>query len=463
MFKPTHKISAVYFFIDAVIIFLCFFISLLLANSFNLSFHIEYIYIYGFWAVLIIIALQRKKLYSTDRTQTIPKEALLVLTSVFYVSLITGVVLFFLGIQSITRSMFGWSFVYLCVGLSLWRMLKRIMLRYLIVDGFHNFNTLIVGVSKKAHLLMEEIKARPYLGLRIVGVLDDEEKAAVALDLPVLGGQSDFEKVCKKYFIDEVFIADASSEKVISRINHIAQKMQIGVRIIPTGLTLKESVIDMDSLGSISFLTIKERETHPSNLLLKRMLDLSIAVPLFILVSPVMAAIALLIKIDSPGPVFYMQKRAGKRKMAFSLYKFRSMVAGAEELKSSLLASNEVRDGIIFKMRNDPRVTRVGRFLRRYSLDELPQLYNVIKGDLSLVGPRPLPIEESDRIEYYHMPRLNIKPGITGLVQVRGRSDLSFSQWAKLDLWYMHNWSLGLDLKILLWTIPAVLQGEGAY
>jgi len=461
MFKPTHKISAVYFCIDAVIMFLCFFMPVFLANNFNFSFHREYAYIYGAWWALLIVSLQRKKLYSTDRTRTIPKEAVLVVSSVFYVSLVVGVILFFLGPQSITRSMFGWSFVSLCVWLSLWRVVKRMILRYLIANGFHNFNVLIVGANKRAHMLLEETRSRPYLGLRFVGALDDDGK--ITPDLPVLGKQSDFEKVCKKHFIDEVFITDAASEKIISRINHAAQKMHIGVRIIPRELDLKESVVGVDSLGSVSFLIVKERKPHPSNLMSKRLLDIAISIPLFIVISPLMAVIALLIKLDSPGPVFYMQKRAGKRKKVFDLYKFRSMVRDAELLKRTLLAANEVPDGIIFKMRNDPRVTRMGRFLRRYSLDELPQLFNVIRGDLSLVGPRPFPVEESEGMEYHHLPRLNIKPGITGLAQVRGRSELSFSQWAKWDLWYMRNWSLGLDLMILLWTIPAVLEAEGAY
>ena len=139
------------------------------------------------------------------------------------------------------------------------------------------------------------------------------------------------------------------------------------------------------------------------------------------------------------------------------------MVDDAEKKKEQLLQKNEIRDGVIFKIKKDPRITRVGRFLRRYSFDELPQLFNVLRGDMSLVGPRPFPIDESARFKYRHMPRLNMRPGITGLPQVKGRSELSFHQWVKWDLWYIHNWSFRLDLQILLWTIPAVLKGKGAY
>jgi lipopolysaccharide/colanic/teichoic acid biosynthesis glycosyltransferase len=138
------------------------------------------------------------------------------------------------------------------------------------------------------------------------------------------------------------------------------------------------------------------------------------------------------------------------------------MIKDADSRKESLMNRSEV-EGPIFKIRNDPRLTRMGRFLRKFSFDELPQLINVLKGDMSLVGPRPFPVEESSKVEYRHIPRLNIRPGITGLAQVKGRSDLKFNNWMRWDIWYVENWSLGLDLKILLWTIPAVLNGKGAY
>jgi lipopolysaccharide/colanic/teichoic acid biosynthesis glycosyltransferase len=166
--------------------------------------------------------------------------------------------------------------------------------------------------------------------------------------------------------------------------------------------------------------------------------------------------------LESFGPVLYVSKRSGRKGVIFNFYKFRSMVENADNFKNVLKDKSEVK-GPIFKIRKDPRLTRVGSFLRKYSLDELPQLINVFKGDMSLVGPRPFPVEESQQIEYKHIPRLNIKPGITGLAQIKGRSDLSFSHWMRWDNWYLHNWSLGLDIKILLWTIPVVLKGKGAY
>lgn len=472
MFKPTGRISILYFFIDAATMFFCFFVPYFLAFNLaslrgidpaGLNFPCpgEYVLIYGMWGVLIFASLQSKKLYSTDRTLTIPREIFLVGLSVFYVSLFVLAGLFFIGSDLAEHGIFIWNFLSLCVFLALWRTVKRLLIRYLVVNGFNNFNVLILGANAKAGELIEEINDRPYLGLKVAGILDDSvPPGGAACGNPVLGKISDFEKICKKHFIEEIFITSPLGEKASSHIVHTAKKMHIGVRIVPQAGGIENTV---GSLGTVAFLTINERRAHPSEFFLKRALDIFIAVPSFFVLLPFMAVIAFLIRIDSPGPVLYAQKRTGRKGKVFDLYKFRSMVRNADELKRDLLRSNEVPGGVIFKMRNDPRVTRTGKFLRRHSLDELPQLINVIKGDLSLVGPRPFPVDESERMAFHHMPRLNIRPGLTGLAQVRGRSNLSFHQWARLDLWYMRNWSLGLDLKILLWTVPAVFRNKGAY
>jgi len=184
---------------------------------------------------------------------------------------------------------------------------------------------------------------------------------------------------------------------------------------------------------------------------------------LLLLLLPIFLVIAVLIRLDSPGPVFFNRPRVGMKGRIFTFYKFRSMVKEAEALKPTLLSDNEVKDGVIFKIRRDPRVTRIGKFLRRFSLDELPQLLNVLKGDMSLVGPRPPLPDEVKEYSPSQMQRLSIRPGITGLSQVRGRSSLTFRRWVKWDLWYVNNWSFWLDIRILLWTVSVVLRGEGAY
>ncbi len=195
----------------------------------------------------------------------------------------------------------------------------------------------------------------------------------------------------------------------------------------------------------------------------KRILDVIVSAGMLALLSPLLLLLAALIKLDSPGPVLFRQVRVGLNRRRFKVLKFRTMVTEADERQSTLEAMNEA-DGPVFKIKNDPRVTRFGAFLRQFSIDEFPQLINVLKGEMSLVGPRPLPLRDVELIDtQWHKRRFSVKPGLTCLWQVNGRSDVNFEKWVRMDLEYIDTWSLGLDLKILLKTIPAVLRGSGAY
>jgi exopolysaccharide biosynthesis polyprenyl glycosylphosphotransferase len=197
-------------------------------------------------------------------------------------------------------------------------------------------------------------------------------------------------------------------------------------------------------------------------ILMKRLLDIVLSLVLLVFLSPLFLLVSLLITLASPGPVFFLQERVGLSKRRFWLYKFRTMVTDAEEKLADLEAFNEAT-GTVFKIKNDPRITPVGRFLRKISIDELPQLFNVLKGDMSLVGPRPLPVRDYEGFdEDWHRRRFSVRPGITCLWQVNGRSNVSFNKWMEFDMVYIDNWSLGLDMKILLKTIPAVIKGSGA-
>jgi exopolysaccharide biosynthesis polyprenyl glycosylphosphotransferase len=196
---------------------------------------------------------------------------------------------------------------------------------------------------------------------------------------------------------------------------------------------------------------------------MKRVIDIVGSVVLLLALAPLFAIVALLIKFGSPGPILFAQERVGYNKRRFKVFKFRTMVVTAEKQQHMLEHLNEV-EGPVFKIRKDPRITRVGAFLRRFSIDELPQLVNVLKGDMSLVGPRPLPVRDVERIDVtWQKRRFSIKPGITCLWQVNGRSNIGFNEWVRMDLDYIDKWSLGLDLVILLKTLPAVLRGPGAY
>lgn len=423
----------------------------------------EYCFIFLLEATFVIIAFKQKKLYSTDRELSIPRELLHVTIRICYVNIIVGSIIFFTHYLFFSRLVFFTNLILLCILLGGWRLIKRIILRKLIREGFRNINILIVGAGKTGKLVLEEVRKEPHWGFNVVGFLDEHEENPIN-GVPVLGKFSNFVEVAKKYFIDEVLLAIPSEKKVASKLITQARKMRLGARIIPEHLEEPLPILDVSYLGVIPLLTYKERKPHPSEAILKRVFDLAISLILIILLFLPFIIIAVLIKIDSQGPVFFIQKRVGLKAKIFNFYKFRSMVKDADKLKHQLSEKNEVKDKVIFKIKKDPRITRLGKYLRKHSIDELPQLFNVLRGNMSLVGPRPpLPDEIEKYDNPHHMDRLSIKPGITGLSQIRGRSDLSFSQWVRWDLWYINHWSFGLDLKILLWTIPAVLKGKGAY
>jgi len=218
----------------------------------------------------------------------------------------------------------------------------------------------------------------------------------------------------------------------------------------------------VSTLAGIPLIGITQKSISGFRQVLKRMVDILFSLTVLIVISPLLGLIALIIKMDSDGPVFFGQERVGKNGRIFTLYKFRSMTQDAEIQRDLIQDLNEA-DGPLFKIKDDPRLTGAGRWLRRFSLDELPQLYNVLRGDMSLVGPRPALAEEVEKYQPWHRRRLEIAPGITGLWQVSGRSDLPFDEMALLDIYYAERWNPALDFKILLRTIPTVILGDGAY
>ncbi|MBF2005412.1 MAG: sugar transferase [Chlorogloeopsis fritschii C42_A2020_084] len=238
----------------------------------------------------------------------------------------------------------------------------------------------------------------------------------------------------------------------------------ITLRILPTKSEHCHPKSTLLVIGGVPCMTISAPFIIGTDFLVKRCFDLCCSIVLLLLLSPIYLLIALLIKLDSPGPIFFRQERIGLHGRKFKIWKFRTMVANAEKLQASLEAKNEIKDGVLFKMKDDPRVTQIGKFLRLYSLDELPQLFNVFLGEMSLVGPRPLPRRDVEKFTSHHFVRQEVLPGITGLWQVSGRSNIdNFEDAVKLDITYIENWSLWLDLTILLRTVKVVLQKTGAY
>lgn len=284
--------------------------------------------------------------------------------------------------------------------------------------------------------------------------------AASALDLK---NRDETLRLLKEKDVDEVFVSWDAIRRRLFLCWHF-QKSGITLQILPASLEPLFWQPEVWMLGGIPTLKFAPPVFTGINFWLKRYVDFFGALVIFILLSPVYALIALAIRLDSPGPIFYKQTRVGLHGQEFKAWKFRSMVINADALQKELEAKNETKDGILFKMKNDPRITRVGRFLRQYSLDELPQIFNVLLGEMSLVGPRPLPLRDVEKFSESHFIRHEVLPGITGLWQVSGRSDvMDFDKVIRLDLMYIENWSLWLDFKILLRTIEVVLKKTGAY
>jgi exopolysaccharide biosynthesis polyprenyl glycosylphosphotransferase len=324
---------------------------------------------------------------------------------------------------------------------------------------------LLVGAGEVGRMIMRTVAARPDLGYVLVGFLDDHPAKGTTDIGPfkALGPVENLEAVISAQAADSVIIClPWQSHRTIQRLLRSCEQAGVRAQVVPDFFQLTKEQLHVEVLNGIPLLSTREVSIQGWNLVLKRAVDLILCVLLGGLTLPLTGLIALAIRLDSPGPVLFTQWRIGKHGRPFLCYKFRSMVQRADELQPTLAEINEA-SGPLFKLRDDPRRTRVGRFLRRFSLDELPQFYNVIRGEMSLIGPRPNLPEEVEQYEEWHKKRLSTSPGITGLWQVSGRSDLTFDEMVLLDIYYVENWSLALDLSILLRSIPAIFWGRGAY
>lgn len=420
--------------------------------------------VYAFWIVATILLFNSWHLYLTVREITFWSEIRRIIRAFVLSTLFTILLLFSLKIQTFSRLVLAWNFA---VGLSVilvWRITKRMFVQFLVSRGFNNMNILIVGAGKSGQLLAEKIRKNPQLGFRIMGFLDDFVPVGeLVKNHPVLGRTNDFDRLAKKNFIERVFITIPSERQVSAHICNIAKLIGIEIYIVPDNYGHEFDDMGLYIIDGMPVLEYHRVSPNYQMIFVKRVMDIIVSTVSLILLSPLFLLISAAIKLDSRGPVFYSAKRWGVKGRLFKCYKFRSMVSDADALKVNLLEANEM-DGPVFKMKDDPRITRVGKFLRKYSLDELPQIWNVLKGDMSLVGPRPLPESEQVgdfKLEYLN--RLKIKPGLTCLWQIRGRNDIPFERWMKLDDYYIRNWSPGMDIQILLRTVPAIMKGKGAY
>jgi exopolysaccharide biosynthesis polyprenyl glycosylphosphotransferase len=336
---------------------------------------------------------------------------------------------------------------------------------YLRASGKFQRTVLLVGAGEKAARYMNSLRHQSDWGLNLIGFVDnDPESTRKDYDgAPVLGGPKDLPDILHKNAIDEVVFAVPTRE-LEECVDMLALCEQEGVRtlIISDFFSGLIARVESEIIHGIPVLIYSTTPLKIWQQLIKRIFDILISGILLIMLIPLFIFIAVAIKLTSKGPIIYRSKRVGLNKKTFNFYKFRTMVVGAEKLKEQLLDKN-VMQKIVFKVRDDPRITSIGKFLRKFSLDELPQLWNVFRGDMAVVGPRPPLVSELDKFESWHRRKLSVKPGLTCLWQISGRSELTdFDEWVRLDLEYIDNWSLWLDFKIFFKTIPVVLLGRGA-
>lgn len=412
----------------------------------------------GWWAVsAYFLGLYRIGIRRSGR-----EKIRIVLECSILLGLFFGFLSFALKLD-VSRALIGLYVVYQASLLSVPRLFIALQSRYRRLPSRNLRNILIVGTSAKARNMGSLISRYSDWGLKILGYVDSAPNARQEQAPDILGSVANIPQIIEENVVDEIILVGTEPKDLegLDEILAICKEQGVRTRVAADFFPVKVSKLSMEFLENIPVITFSATPDHAFSLFLKRAMDVVLASILLVLTLPFLLVVGLLVKATSKGPALYRQIRCGLYGRKFLLYKFRSMNEGAEDVLWEIRHLNEM-DGPVFKMRNDPRVTPFGRFLRKTSIDELPQLWNVIKGDMSLVGPRaPLP-EEVKEYTRWQRRRLSVKPGITCLWQVSGRNEIDFHEWMKLDLQYIDNWSLLLDLKILLRTFPVVLMGKGA-
>ncbi|MDT8304633.1 MAG: sugar transferase [Anaerolineae bacterium] len=374
---------------------------------------------------------------------------------------------FFSRPLAFSRLLLVWALIFIVLFLTVARLLRRIFLRMRYQRDKGVDRALIIGSGEAGRGVMRTLLARPDLGYRAVGYLaDGNGENNIGLGrIPHLGSMHDLDYVLSEYpDLHTVFIAlPAERHGDMTHLVELCQAHGVQSQVVPDLFQLSLHRVEFNNMAGIPMLSVREVGMSPAAQTVKRVLDVTVVLLLSPVALLVGTVIAIAIKLESPdGPVFYTAERVGQNGSRFRMAKFRSMVINAEEQKEALQEYNEA-SGPIFKIRNDPRLTEVGRIIRRLSLDELPQFWNVLKGDMSLVGPRPPLPAEVDCYQPWHRRRLEVKGGLTGLWQTSGRSDLTFDEQCLLDIYYIENWSLTLDIRLILQTVPYLLLARGAY
>jgi exopolysaccharide biosynthesis polyprenyl glycosylphosphotransferase len=467
---------------DMLIITLSFFLAFYIRQHFRIFYNLDLLpskdvikiansSLENYAALLIIIVplwgsmLYLNGMYRSMRTRNLFEILWIVIKSSFCSILIFGFIVFLFKIEFFSRlffiifAFFSTTLILTekCVAYSIMRRMRK--------KGYNYRSLLIVGTGKRAATFIEKIKGHPEWGLKIVGVIDDEPGRGIegVDNINVIGSIEDLPQIFKENAIDEViFVVPRSRlsclENAIIACEMIGIKATVAVDLFDLKLARAHST-EIDGIPLVTFSTTNAKEWQ---LFIKRMIDIILSTTGIVLISPILLIAAVLIKMTSSGPILFRQERLGQNGRRFILFKFRTMYQGAHEVLSKVEDPSEM-DGRDFRVKKIKWITPVGRILRKFSIDELPQLFNVFIGHMSLIGPRPTVPDEVDKYKFWQRRRFTMRPGITCLWQIKGRNKIGFEEWMKLDLEYLDNWSLWLDFKILIKTIPVVMFGIGAY
>ncbi|NQT23035.1 MAG: sugar transferase [Candidatus Omnitrophica bacterium] len=404
-------------------------------------------------------------MYRSMRTKTLLEIVWIIIKSTFLTTLAFGTIVFLFKLHFVSRVFFG-IFIVVSASTILIEKITIFSLIHAARKRGHNFRRLlVVGTGRRASQFIDKIKSHPEWGLKILGVVNDEPGRDIKEieDNELLGNIDDISQILHRRAVDEVVFVVPRA-----RLNHIEEavyacetegvKATLAIDLFELKIA-KSHLTEIDGIPLLTFETTFAREWQ---LFIKRAIDIVVSGAGIVILGPILLTVMILIRLTSKGPAFFIQKRVGLNGRKFVLYKFRTMYKGAHKKLSEIESLNEM-GGPIFKIKNDPRITPLGRFLRKFSIDEMPQLFNVLLGHMGLVGPRPPLPKEVALYKTWQRRRLSMRPGLTCLWQISGRNKIDFNEWMKLDLEYLDNWSLWLDFKILIKTIPVVLFGIGAY
>jgi exopolysaccharide biosynthesis polyprenyl glycosylphosphotransferase len=415
----------------------------------------------GFTFALIVTS-RRMHLYTPQRISNMLHEQRLSAQACFTSGLLLTGTLYLVHANDIPRGIVISTVCLVAAALGLRRMLYRMWLYRRFDRGLDTRNVLIVGTGPEAHALRHHLDSLRHLGYTFKGFIEPpnpDPRSVVSSD-DIVGTLGTLFQHTRKQFIDEIFFTSSCERVIVQDVLEQARVNGVDLRIVPDMYDGAGWYNPIEYIGQFPTIPLHRGQVQEMGLLFKRVFDILFSALALILLSPLMLATAIAVRLDSRGPVFYVSERIGKKGVVFRCLKFRTMVLDAEARIAEIQHMNE-RDGLLFKVSNDPRVTRFGRFLRKYSIDELPQFFNVLRGDMSIVGPRPPLAGEVRRYDLSHLRRLDVMPGITGLWQVQGRQDPSFDSYVSLDVAYIDNWSILLDFKIIARTVGVVLAGTG--